>query len=178
MDQQVSAGNGFASIAFEYPKAVPGRSPDPKISNRGDAKMKEKMKKAVFVRKAVNAEELREAMASRADLFHVEKVVILAEEDYRQFRKDGFCQDQIFLFENKDCMWFDPDDLCWHCLLVRGETSRDGVLVESEGYSYARYAAFVPDLERLELRDVPIQYEYPSKAPEAKKGCKKDGPVR
>lgn len=29
MDQRVSAGNGFASIAFEYPKAVPGRSPDP-----------------------------------------------------------------------------------------------------------------------------------------------------
>lgn len=29
MDQRVSAGNGFASIAFGYPKAVPGRSPNP-----------------------------------------------------------------------------------------------------------------------------------------------------
>ena len=31
MDQQVSAGNLIASIAFEYPKAVPGRSPDPQF---------------------------------------------------------------------------------------------------------------------------------------------------
>ena len=57
-------------------------------------------------------------------------------------------EDQIFLFDYNDKMWFDPGDLCWHCVLVKGETSRDGILVEAEGYSYARYAAFAPDCGR------------------------------
>ncbi len=74
--------------------------------------------------------------------FRVEQVVILTDEQYRQFQECGLVEDQIFLFEYNDKMWFDPGDLCWHCVLVKGETSRDGILVEAEGYSYARYAAF------------------------------------
>lgn len=38
----------------------------------------------------------------------------------------------------------------YHCLLVTGEGRRDGVLVESEGYRYARYASYVPDAAALE----------------------------
>ena len=33
----------------------------------------------------------------------------------------------------------------YHCLLVVGEDRPDGILVESEGSSYARYAAFLPN---------------------------------
>ena len=66
-------------------------------------------------------------------------------------------------------MWFDPEKLCWHCLLVKGATSTDGILVEAEGYSYSRYAAFIPDCGRLRLRDVPVQYEYPARPTEKSK---------
>lgn len=38
----------------------------------------------------------------------------------------------------------------YHCLLVTGEGRRDGVLVEAEGYDYARYASYVPDAAALE----------------------------
>ena len=31
-----------------------------------------------------------------------------------------------------------------HCLLVLGKDCSDGVLIESEGYHYARYASFMP----------------------------------
>lgn len=31
-----------------------------------------------------------------------------------------------------------------HCVLFLGEGSQDGVLVNSEGYDWARYAAFIP----------------------------------
>ena len=87
-------------------------------------------------------------------------------------------EDQIFLFEYNGKMWFDPGDLCWHCVLVKGETSRDGILVEAEGYSYARYAAFAPDCSRLRLRDAPVHYEYPAKAPEQVKARKRNEPER
>ena len=70
------------------------------------------------------------------------------------------------------------DSLCWHCVLVKGENSRDGILVDAEGYSYARYAAFAPDCDKLRLQDVPIHYEYPAKAPEQKKNRKRKEPER
>jgi hypothetical protein len=31
-----------------------------------------------------------------------------------------------------------------HCLLVLGEGCSDGVLIEAEGYNYARYSSFMP----------------------------------
>ena len=110
--------------------------------------------------------------------FRVEQVVVLTDEQYRQFQESGLVEDQIFLFDYNDKMWFDPGDLCWHCVLVKGETSRDGVLVEAEGYSYARYAAFAPDCSRLRLRDAPVHYEYPAKAPEQVKTRKRNEPER
>jgi hypothetical protein len=36
-----------------------------------------------------------------------------------------------------------------HCLLVTGESREDGILVESEGYDYARYAAHVPHVHTI-----------------------------
>ena len=98
-----------------------------------------------------------------------EQETILTDEQYRSFLKNGFMNDQPFLFGSRDKMWFDPGKLCWHCVLVKGETSKDGVLIEAEGYNYARYAAFIPDCEKLRLRDVPIHYEYPAKAPQKQK---------
>ena len=110
--------------------------------------------------------------------FRVEQIVVLSDEQYRQFQERGLVEDQIFLFDYNDKMWFDPGDLCWHCVLVKGETSGDGILVEAEGYSYARYAAFAPDCSRLRLRDAPVHYEYPAKAPEQVKTRKRNEPER
>ena len=110
--------------------------------------------------------------------FRVEQVVVLADEEYRQFQETGFLQDQIFLFDYQDKMWFDPGSLCWHCVLVKGETSRDGILVESEGYCYTRYAAFAPDCGKLCLLDIPDRYENPAKAPGQKKSRKRKVPER
>lgn len=101
--------------------------------------------------------------------FQVEQVVVLCDEQFRQFQETGLKEDQIFLFDYSDKMWFDPGSFCWHCVLVKGENSRDGILVDAEGYSYARYAAFAPDCGKLRLRDIPVHYEYPARAPEQKK---------
>lgn len=37
----------------------------------------------------------------------------------------------------------------YHCLLLTGDGRNDGLLVESEGYGYCRYASYVPDISAL-----------------------------
>lgn len=106
--------------------------------------------------------------------FQVEKIVILPDEEYRRFKENGLMADQIFLFDNRDSMWFDPGDRCWHCLLVKGESSRDGILVEAEGYSYARYAAHIPDCDRLRLQEAPVHQEQPVRVPRQRTATGRD----
>lgn len=108
----------------------------------------------------------------RQTAFRVEKIIVLPDEQFRQFKENGLMDDQIFLFDNTDKMWFDPGTLCWHCLLVKGENSKDGVLIDAEGYAHARYAAFAPDCDRLRLQDVPVHYEYPAKPPKQRSSPK------
>ena len=110
--------------------------------------------------------------------FRVEQVVVLCDEQFRQFQETGFKDDQIFLFYYSDKMWFDPASLCWHCVLVKGETSKDGILIDAEGYSCAWYVAFAPDCGKLRLQDVPVHYEYPARAPKQKKSRKRKEPER
>ena len=50
--------------------------------------------------------------------FQVEQETVLTDEQYRSFLKNGFMNDQPFLFGSRDKMWFDPGKLCWHCVLV------------------------------------------------------------
>ena len=108
-------------------------------------------------------------MPERQTSFQVEQVVVLCDEQFRQFQETGLKDDQIFLFDYSDKMWFDPGSLCWHCVLVKGETGKEGILVDAEGYSYARYAAFASDCDRLRLQDIPVHYEHPARVPEQKK---------
>ena len=62
---------------------------------------------AVFCRKGSDVDELIECAASPGmqktkTAFQVEKVVVLSDAEYAIFRKEGFMQDQVFLFENGD----------------------------------------------------------------------------
>ncbi len=128
---------------------------------------------AVFYHKPHGVEDLTgidyvRDNAKRKDRFVVEKIVVLPDEDHAAFLREGLLQDEIFLFDNLDRMWFDPDEQVWHCLLILGEHGKQGVLVESEGYSYARYAAYVRDCTRLCLRGIPVQYELSAKPPKEK----------
>ena len=88
----------------------------------------------------INGQNPMRPVPERKTSFRVEQVVILSDEQYRQFKECG--------------------------------------LVEAEGYSYARYAAFAPDCSRLRLRDAPVHYEYPAKAPEQVKTRKRNEPER
>lgn len=68
----------------------------------------------------------------------IRKVITLTDGAYRYF-KNHLTEDYPFLRENRNQMGYDNG--IRQCLLVMGESSEDGVLVDSSGYGYARYAA-------------------------------------
>ena len=93
--------------------------------------------RAVFFRKESEIE---------ANEFCVEKVIKLPAHEYEAFTQH-LIHDYDFIRDNVDLMC--EKDGVWHCLLVTGEGMEDGVLVESEGSSYARYSAFVPCVKEI-----------------------------
>lgn len=69
----------------------------------------------------------------------IEQVVELTADEYKRFSEKLYMS-QSFIRENAEAMYEDSEGVN-HCLLVLGEGQEDGILVESEGADYARYAA-------------------------------------
>lgn len=83
----------------------------------------------------------------RLSEFVIEKTVRIPDEDFEKMLcrpMDG----QPFIAKNMDLMYQDDDDV-FHCILVTGTDRTDGILVESEGYGYARYASYIPETSAL-----------------------------
>lgn len=89
--------------------------------------------KAIFFRKEPSFENAVECK--------VEKVIILSDAEYGYFA-GHLLKEYDFIRENVDLMY--EENGVWHCLLVTTKDGEDGILVESEGAGYARYAAPVP----------------------------------
>nr|WP_308627843.1 DUF6329 domain-containing protein [uncultured Eisenbergiella sp.] len=79
--------------------------------------------------------------------FVIEKTVKLSAERFEDMLRHPM-KKQDFLKENAGLMRQDGMDV-YHCLLVTGEGRTDGLLVESDGSSYARYASYVPEATAL-----------------------------
>ena len=77
------------------------------------------------------------------DRCRIVKIIELSNSDFEEFQ-DNLLVNYDFIAENVDEMWMDENGVD-HCLLVIGEENSDGVLVQSEGFSYARYYAFMPN---------------------------------
>ena len=82
----------------------------------------------------------------------IDKKVCLPASEFEEFLKNPL-GDMPCIEENMDLMREDQEKI-YHCLLITGEGRRDGVLVESEGYRYARYASYVPDAAALEYESL------------------------
>jgi hypothetical protein len=96
----------------------------------GDIKMK-----VNFIRKATPDELLPQ------DEFIIEKEIIIDEDLFETFIHDPL-DDYEFIKENIDMMYSDKDDV-FHCIFVTSNKHDFGILVESEGYHYARYTAYL-----------------------------------
>ncbi|MBR2434025.1 MAG: hypothetical protein IKB22_00995 [Lentisphaeria bacterium] len=77
------------------------------------------------------------------DECEIEKVVELTREEFHHF-KNNLLDDYDFISENSDLMCVDKMGTI-HCILVLGDDYDEGILVNSEGSSYARYSALLPN---------------------------------
>lgn len=99
--------------------------------------------RATFIRKAKDIKQLKQMTAREENgksKFIITKYIELNDNDFNFFCKD-FYEYQEFIIDNLVNMGIENDT--YLCLLVYNKKSNYGVLVESEGYSYARYTALV-----------------------------------
>ncbi len=76
----------------------------------------------------------------------VERVVTIPQRAFDQMREQPL-QDCTYIAKNKQYMWHDGDTE--HCVLFLSYDSDDGILVQCEGYDYARRSQFIPGAKNL-----------------------------
>lgn len=76
----------------------------------------------------------------------IKDIVEVFEKTFENF-KNNLMQDHVFIEFRKDMMY--QEDGVNHCVLVLGEGSDDGILVQSQGRIYAFNTAFIPQARKL-----------------------------
>ena len=100
--------------------------------------------KAYFIRKPLNLEDLKGTIGyGYGHEYVIEETVTLSLEAFKHF-SDNLLDDFDFISERKHMMCVDKAAV-WHSILVQSEEPGIGILVECEGYDYARYAALLPE---------------------------------
>jgi len=94
--------------------------------------------KVNFIRKAEHEELIPQ------DEFVIEKEIVLDESTFEELINNPLgCYD--FIKENTNLMYCDTDGV-FHCIYVTSKEHDFGILIESEGYHYARYTAYLPKI--------------------------------
>jgi len=109
----------------------------------------------------IQAELRRKQSEYEGEACAVDKVIELPAQRFNQFSR-ALLADYDFIAENKNAIRHDGD--VRHCLLILDEGGMDGVLVDPQGYDYARYSAFVPNARSLLTPDMGIDRSYLSPA--------------
>ena len=77
----------------------------------------------------------------------VEKVIEIPETDFKRLLAAPL-EDKYYIKQNCELMGVD-DDSTSHCVLVIDCHNGDGMLIESEGYNYARYSQYIPNAREI-----------------------------
>lgn len=114
---------------------------------------------AVFLRKAINIQELQNYADHQDEKkqLRVIKTIVLSPALYDIFR-ENLLFDWEFVRENTDLTY---DGQVWDCALIRTTDRKEAICVSPEGYEYARYAAYIADHSALALSDVPVEHRSP-----------------
>lgn len=91
----------------------------------------------------------------KAQPWEIERTVELPPGEFRYF-KEHLLKDQSFIAECAESLHMDSSGVT-HGMLVLCEGIDDGILVNSEGFAYARYAAYLSGARTLSLMS-----RYPS----------------
>jgi len=105
----------------------------------------------------IQAELKRKQSEYEGEPCSVDKVIELPAQRFQQFSR-ALLADYDFIAENKNAIRQDTDSR--HCLLILDADGTDGILVDPQGYNYARYSAFVPNARSLLTPDMAIDRSY------------------
>ncbi len=92
--------------------------------------------KAIFERK-ISELHTRECVINGIELMN--------DKEFETFSKN-LLSEQSFITDRKDEMYIDSAGKI-HGLLALNKDSGDGILIDSQGYDYARYVAFMPNIK-------------------------------
>ncbi|MCM1229142.1 MAG: DUF6329 domain-containing protein [Ruminococcus flavefaciens] len=95
----------------------------------------------------INTNLLRKESEFRTKSCVVEKAVAVSHAEFENLKRHPL-RDNKLIAENVNMMYCDSDDK-YHCLLVYDAEQGDGLLIESEGTSYARYSQYIPMAKEL-----------------------------
>ena len=112
---------------------------------------------ASFYRKASSVRELvGKAPFPEKARFQITKVIELPANQYRRYMNE-LLRDVSFISRNVSDMGFDGKTETFLCLFVTCRDVNTGLLIEADGFDYARYAAFIPDKKALALDGIPVE---------------------
>ena len=77
----------------------------------------------------------------------VEKAIAVSHAEFDDLKRHPL-RDNRLIAENADLMYCDKEGN-YHCLLIYDQEHGDGLLIESEGMAYARYAQYIPRAKEL-----------------------------
>lgn len=89
----------------------------------------------------LNAQLQRKVPQIKVSACSVEDIVELDAAEYASLYQ-GLLADKEYISQRKKLMGYENGTE--HCVLILGKGQEDGILVQSEGYNYARYSAFIP----------------------------------
>ncbi len=81
------------------------------------------------------------------DRCQVDKTIELPHSEFEHFRRNTLA-DYDFISNSLDDLPTTNDNTR-HCIMVLDEEADDGILVDPQGYDYARYSAYVPNARQL-----------------------------
>lgn len=78
----------------------------------------------------------------------IEKAIPVDHEKFLSLKNAPYLDERL-IAQNKDCMYYDSGGEAYHCLLIYDKDQGDGIVIESEGSDYARYAQLVPQAKSI-----------------------------
>ena len=94
----------------------------------------------------INTNLLRKESEFKTYTCVVEKAVPVSTEEFERLKHAPMCNNDL-ISENLNSMWYGNG--VHHCLLIYDDKNGDGLVIESEGSKFARYAQYIPKAREL-----------------------------
>lgn len=120
-------------------------------------KLKTKEEMSMNEKLVINTNLLRKESEFRTKSCVVEKAIAVSHDKFDNLKRHPL-SDNDLIAENVDQMYCDSNNN-YHCLLIYDKEQGDGLLIESEEASYARYAQYIPNAKLLYANHMQTQLQ-------------------